>query len=128
MIHSVKLTLDPVEHTFYYAYEEGNPKYILDLCAKYINKLWKKTKDAKNIVVKVSEKEHEGSRRIYAIIKITPRNPADDYHLFYWSTQRIEEQIIKHCIDSLAGDWILERFPFFKDEQSHSIYVSAVPD
>ena len=99
---------------FYYA-KTRDGDVILDLCEKYINKLWPITEDATDIVVKVSEKRHKGSRQIKARVGID--------HVLCWSALKIEED----DLDELAGEWLLQRFSFFKDHEVHLIHVSAKP-
>jgi len=123
MKHSVKMSLDlsgDCDTKFYHAYEEGNPDYILDLCDEFINKLWPKTKDVTDIVVRVAEHKFEGSRKINVRIV----DVGDSIVTLRWSTLRMKEQ----NIDCLAANWILERFPSFADKETHSIYVSVTPE
>jgi hypothetical protein len=118
MEHSVKLTLskdDSIHDNFYHAYEEGNEFYVLDLCQKLMTQLWPQIADQKNIVVKVSERKHEGSRKISAKV--------DSFDVLRWSAAGDSDQ----RLDSLAGNWLLKRFSFFANREIHTIYVSAKP-
>ena len=101
-------------NAFYYAFDGATT--LLDLCSKYIHELWSATKEHRRIVITVSDKRFKGSMAIKARV--------DDRPMLYWSTRQIKEQ----RIDQLAGEWILERFPIFKDKKTHTLYISAIPD